>query len=659
MDIETDISESLSKRLSDYQQWREGLIATIQSYQAWIEQEELANGEDDLRVYELVDALKGDKLTVAIVGEFSRGKTELINAIFFADYKVRLLPTEAGRTTMCPTELRYDPDVPPSLKLLPIESRKGHQTIAELKASPTYWTTFPLELDSPEQLAEAFKEIIKNKAVSIPEAQKLELYDPSSPESGAKVNVPLWRHAVINFPHPLLQHGLVVLDTPGLNSLGSEPELTMSMLPNAHVIIFVLGADTGVTKSDMQVWQNHVCVAKGNSDVGRIVVLNKVDTLWDELRGAHAVSATISRQAQETAAALGLSRNRVFPVSAQKGLLAKIKQDADLIEKSGLPALESKLSDDIIPAKQALIRQKIVHDIGGIIKSTAAMVETRLAVTKAELKELQGVSGKNQSVIESMMTKKAKDQADYDKKLQGLENIKQVLGEQVRLLLEHLSMEALDRLIDKTRRDMKGSWTTHGLKGGMKTFFQGTISTMDKVHKHTERMKGLVEAIYKQFQVGHGLAKIKLESFALQPYYKELKRLNEEAEVFRNSPAMMMTEQHFVVKRFFITLVSRARHLFEECNKDAAAWSKAVMSPVFAQIREHKVMMDQRMENLKKINRSVKHLNERIAQLQAAKAKLESQQQVNRDILAKISEPLPEQDVPPSEEELPTIRGVA
>jgi hypothetical protein len=349
----------------------------------------------------------------------------------------------------------------------------------------------------------------------------------------------------------------------------------------------------------------------------------------------------------------------VFPVSAQKGLLAKIKQDADLIEKSGLPALESKLSDDIIPAKQALIRQKIVHDIGGIIKSTAAMVETRLAVTKAELKELQGVSGKNQSVIESMMTKKAKDQADYDKKLQGLENIKQVLGEQVRLLLEHLSMEVLDRLIDKTRQDMKGSWTTHGLKGGMKTFFQGTISTMDKVHKHTERMKGLVEAIYKQFQVGHGLAKIKLESFALQPYYKELKRLNEEAEVFRNSPAMMMTEQHFVVKRFFITLVSRARHLFEECNKDAAAWSKAVMSPVFAQIREHKVMMDQRMENLKKINRSVKHLNERIAQLQAAKAKLESQQQVNRDILAKISEPLPEQDVPPSEEELPTIRGVA
>ena len=660
MDVETNnVSESLSKRLSDYRQWREGLTATIQSYQAWMEQEQLANGEDDLRVYELLDALKADKLTVAIVGEFSRGKTELINAIFFADYKVRLLPTEAGRTTMCPTELRYDADVPPSLRLLPIESRKGHETIAELKASPTYWTTVPLELDSPEQLAEAFKEIVKNKSVSIPEAQELGLYDPSSPESGSKVTVPLWRHAVVNYPHPLLQQGLVVLDTPGLNSLGSEPELTMSMLPNAHVIIFVLGADTGVTKSDMQVWQDHVCVAKGNSDAGRIVVLNKVDTLWDELRGANAISATISRQAQETAAALGLSKNRVFPVSAQKGLIAKIKQEADLIERSGLPALESKLSSDIIPAKQALIRQKIVHDIGAIIKSTAAMVETRLAVTKAELKELRGVSGKNQNVIENMMAKRTKDQAEYDKKLQGLEHTKQVLGEQVRLLLDYLSMETLDTLIDKTRQDMKGSWTTHGLKGGMKTFFQGTMSTMDKVHKHTERMKGLVEAIYKQFQVGHGLAKIKLESFALDPYYKQLKRLNKEAEVFRNSPSMVMTEQHFVVKRFFITLVSRARQLFDECNKDAAAWSKAVMSPVFAQIREHKVMMDQRMENLKKINRSVKHLNARIAQLEDAKVKLESQQQVNSDILAKISEPLPEHGEPLAEDDVPAIRGVA
>jgi predicted translin family RNA/ssDNA-binding protein len=640
MATEFNVSEALSQRLGDYQRWREELIVTIQSYQAWVEQEGLAEGETDLRVYEVIEALKADKLTIAIVGEFSRGKTELINAIFFADQKQRLLPTEAGRTTMCPTELRYDEDVPPCIRLLPIETRQGAQTIGELKLSPSYWTVFPLDLNSPAKIAQSLGEIVKSKTVSIPEAQALGLYNPSAPESGAKVQVPLWRHAIVNYPHQLLKEGLVILDTPGLNSLGTEPELTMSMLPTAHVVLFVLAADTGVTKSDMHVWEQHVCVAKTGAEDGRLVVLNKIDTLWDELRGPAAVAASISRQAQETAASLKISKNRVFPISAQKGLVGKIKGDAELTQRSGLPTLERELSDDIIPRKQALIRDKVVSQIGGIVKNTAAMVETRLSVTNAELKELRGISGKNQSVIESLLAKKGQDQQAYDKKLASLENTKHVLGDQVKLLLNYLSMEALDDLIAKTRTDMKGSWTTHGLKHGMKTFFDGAMLAMDKVHKQTERMKGLLETIYKQFQVEHGLAKIKLDSFALEPYWAELQRLYREAEVFRNSPAMVATEQHFVVKRFFITLVSRARHVFDECNAAAEAWSKAVMAPVFAQIREHKLMMDQRMENLRKIHNSMKHLHERIAQLEAAKGELEKQQQVNRAVLEKINQTL-------------------
>jgi len=92
------------------------------------------------------------------------------------------------------------------------------------------------------------------------------------------------RHAVINYPNPLLKQGLVVLDTPGLNALGTEPELTMGMLPKAQAVLFLLAADTGVTKSDMEVWQRHLSTARGAGHNGCIAVLNKIDTLWDELR---------------------------------------------------------------------------------------------------------------------------------------------------------------------------------------------------------------------------------------------------------------------------------------------------------------------------------------------------------------------------------------
>src|SRR5438105_3177026 len=126
-------ANAFSRRLGEYKHWRDELIEIIAEYQTWVENQGLATGEDDLRIYELIDALRSDTLTVALVGEFSRGKTELINAVFFADYKQRLLPSDAGRTTMCPTELRYDATEPPCLKLLPIDTRRSPLTIAEYK----------------------------------------------------------------------------------------------------------------------------------------------------------------------------------------------------------------------------------------------------------------------------------------------------------------------------------------------------------------------------------------------------------------------------------------------------------------------------------------------------------------------------------------------
>jgi hypothetical protein len=50
----------------------------------------------------------------------------------------------------------------------------------------------------------------------------------------------------------------VILDTPGLNAIGTEPELTLSLLPNAHAVLFILAADTGVTQSDLAIWREHV-----------------------------------------------------------------------------------------------------------------------------------------------------------------------------------------------------------------------------------------------------------------------------------------------------------------------------------------------------------------------------------------------------------------
>lgn len=640
------VIDPFSWRLANYKKWRDELTATIAEYQTWIDHQGLGHGAEDLRTYELIESLKSDKLTIALVAEFSRGKTELINALFFSDYKQRLLPTEVGRTTMCPTELRYDDKIDPCIKLLPIETRASTLSIAEYKRTSTHWTTLPLYLNDAAKMTAAFQEIARTKRVAIRVAQDLGLYHPVADPQGAglivdgQVDIPVWRHAVINYPHPLLKQGLVILDTPGLNSLGTEPELTMSMLPKAHVVLFVLAADTGVTKSDLEVWNNHVRAAQGTKQNTCFALLNKIDTLWDELRDASAIAASIQRQTLETARVLGIHPDLVFPVSAQKGLLGKIKADLALVEKSGLLALEIKLSDDVVPSRQQYVRDKVASEIGSMIESTGAMVLGRLGAIDNHLRELKGLGGKSLDVIQNMVARLLKEKAAYDNKLTSFQVTHAALTQQIDILMGYLSLANFDKLIEQTRINMQDSWTTLGLKTGMEIFFQGTAATMDKVNKQANHVKGLLEAAYYNFHADHGLAQIRPTSFSLLTYRSELQRLQDEAEKFRNSPAMMMTEAHFVIKKFFITLASRARDIFNDCNKAANTWSRSIMTPVLDQLQEHKIRLAKRLDDLKKIQDNLDNLDKRIAELEASKKTLHNQQKMAQIMLHKINRPI-------------------
>jgi hypothetical protein len=637
--------DTFGRRLEDYTHWREELVALIHEYQSWIESQGLSNGEDDLRIYELMDSLRADKLNVALVAEFSRGKTELINAIFFADYKQRLLPSDAGRTTMCPTELLYDERLPPCVRLLPIDTRRDNTTISELKRQPIRWTVLPLDLDSPKKMAESFLEIVRTKGVTGREAEELGLFNPRAAGAGpsltadGKIEIPVWRHAIINYPHPLLKQGLVILDTPGLNSLGTEPELTLNMIPAAHAVLFLLGADTGVTKSDLDVWMNHVCAARGAQDESRIAVLNKIDTLWDELRDENAIATSITRQVEDTARALKITRENVFPVSAQKGLLAKIKGDYALLEKSGLPELELKLSSDLVAAKQNLLRARIRREIGAVIETTSSMIAARHQAVVNQLTELRAMSGQSQGAIQELIQRMRSEKQAYEKTLTSFQATRVVLNDQIKVLLDYLSLEAFDALTQKARADMQGAWTTHGLRIGMKTLFEGVIEAMEKANKQTQQIRNLAQAIYNKFHADHGLAKLRPVAFSLLNQRSQLQSLYVESEAYRNSPVMVMSEAHFVIQRFFITLVSRTRDLFNECNNAAHAWSKAMMAPILAQVREHKIMMDQRLENLKKVHENLDNLQARILELENSKQNLESQLATIRRMLAKIEAP--------------------
>ncbi|MCU7855078.1 MAG: dynamin family protein, partial [Candidatus Thiodiazotropha sp. (ex Lucinoma borealis)] len=306
------------EQLLAYEQWKKDVINTIEEYAPWLEENGMSSQDTQQRIEHTLSTLKSDKLTIAFVAEFSRGKTELINAIFFADYGRRLLPSDAGRTTMCPTEIFYDDERDEAyVRLLPIETRLQDTTLTQLRHDTKQWVHYPLEVDSVEQMQAALREVIETKSVTLDEAKHLGLYSqdlhPHQSQPPEMIEIPKWRHALISFPHHMLQKGLTILDTPGLNALGTEPELTLNMLPAAQAVLFVLGADTGVTRSDMEIWQHHIKGFQSSRQRGLMVVLNKIDTLWDDLREHEDIHDAIRGQQRSSAEMLGIESKAVFP----------------------------------------------------------------------------------------------------------------------------------------------------------------------------------------------------------------------------------------------------------------------------------------------------------------------------------------------------------
>jgi hypothetical protein len=617
--------DQLDQRLHAYTAWREKLIQTIQNFQGWLEENDLASAEQEFRIFETVEALRKDRLTIAFVAEFSRGKTELINALFFAHFGQRLLPSEAGRTTMCPTELFHDPDYAEAyIRLLPIETRLRNDSIAELKQDPIQWTQIQLNVDDPEQVSQALHEVIKTRQVPLAKARELGLYDESSDayfrahgKPPEQVEIPHWRHAMISFPHELLKKGLVVLDTPGLNAMGNEPELTLNMLPSAQAVMFLLGADTGVTHSDMEMWEHHVRTVRDQANQNLVVVLNKIDTLWDELKDSSSINASIEAQRLSSAEQLQVDPDQVFPLSAQKGLLGKVRNDSQLLKKSRLPELERFLSDTVLPGKQEIVRSNLVTQIGGLVDENLNLLENRKTKITGQLTELRSLRGKNADVIMHLMAKSREEQAAYLRNVESFQNSRRLLQNQARSMLESLSMDALDRLINKTRDSMTHSWTTAGLKRGMGTFFDGARDAMEQVSSHAEQTRMLIRATYKKFHEEHGLPQIAPKQYSVARFSTELERLYHDAETFRRSPVTAMTEQSYVTKRFFISLVSHTRSLFFKANQDANTWLKEVMNPLVRQIKEHKATMEKRLETLRRISESRDTLEARIKELDA------------------------------------------
>jgi hypothetical protein len=156
----------------------------------------------------------------------------------------------------------------------------------------------------------------------------------------------------------------------------------------------------------------------------------------------------------------------------------------------------------------------------------------------------------------------------------------------------------------------------------MSVFFDSMRDAMQIVSRQSEETFKLVQAIYKKFHDDYGLRVSSPRLFPTKKYTDELDLLYLKAEEFRNSPVTTMSEQSFVVKKFFISLVSHARNVFIQAGKEADTWLKELVNPLVNQIQEKRNSIEQHMKTLSKIRESKNSLETQLKELMTAKTLL-------------------------------------
>ena len=84
------------EQLHEYSQWREDIAQAIEMYREWRKRYGVSDAQSTDTILNVLNGISNDRVTLAFAAEFSRGKTELINSLFFAESGVRLLPSSCS-----------------------------------------------------------------------------------------------------------------------------------------------------------------------------------------------------------------------------------------------------------------------------------------------------------------------------------------------------------------------------------------------------------------------------------------------------------------------------------------------------------------------------------------------------------------------------------
>ncbi|MHB9842064.1 dynamin family protein [Paraburkholderia terrae] len=285
--------------------------------------------EDKIRA--LFARLAEDRFNLVVVGRFNRGKTSLMNALLGTDR----LPTGILPLTSVITTVVYGN---PERVLIRYE---GRRTESEVSLS-----------DLPDYITQQ-----------------------RNPGNVRRVEV-----AEVQLPQEILRRGFHFVDTPGLGShIAENTQTTKRFLPQADAFVVVTSYESPVSEEELAV------LRAASASFRRVfVVLNKHDTVSDGER--ESVQLYVREHLREV---FGDHGPAVYSVSALDGIEARRSGDVAGLDASGIPALESALTEFMLDEKRTVFLLGMCERITDLAASLPDSPELGAFLESVSTKEAQ------------------------------------------------------------------------------------------------------------------------------------------------------------------------------------------------------------------------------------------------------------------------------
>jgi hypothetical protein len=345
--------------------------------------------------------------------------------------------------------------------------------------------------------------------------------------------------------------------------------------------------------------------------------------MWDSLSTPAQVQAQIDRQRATSAEILGLPLEQVIPVSAQKGLVAKVNGDTALLQASQLPVLERALGQGVMGQRQKILRSAVANGIGELRVEAGRAINIRRRDLAEQMIELRGLRGKNMAVIRHMRSRIEQEQGDFDVSGVRIHAVRSVHHKLLREVFILLGTSTLKLEMAELTLALRQPGIKLGVRKAYSRTFDRLRAGLRKAQATSAEIQSMLTGTFRQLNAEYGFSLQAPREPDLARYARDLDLVERSHNQYLGVTNLFRLAQPEFADRLVRALATRLRVVFESALGEVELWNKSAAAQLDAQLRERRRNFTRRLEAIERIQQAASGLDDRIGEIQALETSLD------------------------------------